>query len=268
MSESTQRVSEPDTSPRGPKPPRLFRLRESVKLPLVHLMNVVGLDWHRRFVPSTKAGLVLSLKRMGWCPDTCVDVGAAWGTPEIQRGFPQSRHVLIEPNPLFTSHLSQLCSRNGWTLHQVAASDGPGRLRFFTGENHLGGRAVPDAQASSFTNGLIEVEATRLDDLDAQSSFGDNIFLKIDVEDHEAQVLAGADRVLSRSEVVVIETTPSGATTSSDIVLRMLEHDHLLAGFVTPWVESRNWPQLQMVDLVFVKKGSPLLGARPAGSRL
>ncbi len=230
-----------------------------MKWPIVRAGWPIGLDWHHRFVPTTLSGLVMVLKQMGWEPDTCVDVGVAWGTVELQRGFASSRQVLVEPNPIFAAYLADKARTAGWRFHQVAAGDTEGSLSFLVTESHQGARVVSDGGVVSGSGSLITVPATTLDSLDAAESFGERLLLKIDVEGYEGQVLKGAANVLARAEVVVVETSPTGGVTSSEIVGMLLEHDLLLLGFLTPWVVSRRWRRLQMVDLVFIRRTSSLL---------
>lgn len=240
------------------QPPRRYLIRESLKYPIVRAGWRLGIDWRSRFVPSTLTGLTLALKEIGWSPTTCVDVGVAWGTVELQRGFPRARHVLIEPNPLFADFLREQARRNGWEFHQHAASDQPGSLEFAQ-ISHQGGRVVAEGEDLSAYGPTITVPCTTLDELDRLAPFGDNLLIKIDVEGHEREVLAGAESVLQRAEVVVVETQPLGRCTSSEIVALLLGADLHLTGFLTPWVESRRRRILAMVDLVFMRRGGQCL---------
>jgi len=184
-----------------------------------------------------------------------VDIGVGWGTTELQDGFPDARHILIEPNPIFAAHLETWAADHGGSFYQKALSDTPGVVPFVVHGHHQGGRISRAQEAAVDT---LQVECTTLDEIDKHDSLGDNFLLKIDVEGHEGEVLAGARNTLPRAEVVVIETRPTGATTSSEVVATMLEHGHFLAGFLTPWVDGRRWRRLAMVDLVFVRGDSRL----------
>jgi FkbM family methyltransferase len=246
-------------------PPMRSSIREHLKYPIVRAGWTVGLDWRSRYVPSTLTGLVLALKQLGWEPSTCVDVGAAWGTVELQRGFRRSRHVLIEPNPMFAAYLQERSQRRGWTLHQVAVSDGPGELAFLVQHSHQGGRVIRDGEDVSAYGQTITVPALSLDEIDRRFPFGSNLLLKIDVEGHEGPVLRGATSVLERTEVLVVETrplVPSGHSSSSQIVAMALEADLHLVGFLTAWSEGPHRRLTEMVDLVFARPGGPVLSRR------
>jgi FkbM family methyltransferase len=206
--------------------------------------------------------LVLALKQLDWEPSTCVDVGVAWGTVELQKGFRDSRHILIEPNPLFADYLQIRSRQRGWTFHQVALSDGPGELAFLVQHSHQGGRVVNDGEDVSKYGQIISVPAMSLDEIDTRSPLGDNLLVKIDVEGHEGAVMRGATSVLKRTEVLVVETRPLAQTSSSQIVAMALEADLHLVGFLTAWSDGRHHRMITMVDLVFARPGGRLLPSR------
>jgi FkbM family methyltransferase len=246
------------------RPSKRSLIREHLKYPLVRAGWSLGLDWHSRYVPSTFHGLVLALKQLGWEPSTCVDVGVAWGTVELQRGFRDSRHVLIEPNPVFADYLQDRSHRRGWTFHQVALSDGPGELTFRLPPSNAqqGGRVVSDEEGISDGGQTISVPAMSLDEIDSRFPLGDNLLLKIDVEGHEGPALRGATSVLKRTEVLVVETRPLGQTSSSQIVAMALEAGLHLVGFLSAWSDGPNNRIIRMVDLVFARPDGPLLSPR------
>lgn len=244
-----------------PRPPKKSLIREHLKSPIVRAGWIAGLDWHRRYVPSTLTGLVLVLKQLGWEPSTCVDVGVAWGTVELQKGFRDSRHVLIEPNPMFADYLQKRSRQRGWTFHQVALSDGPGELAFLVQHSsHQGGRVVNDGEDVSAYGQTISVPATSLDEIDRRFPLGDNLLVKIDVEGHEGAVMRGATSVLKRTEVLVVETQPLAQISSSQIVAMALEADLHLVGFLTAWSDGRHHRMIRMVDLVFARPRGRLPG--------
>jgi FkbM family methyltransferase len=227
----------------------------------------LGLDWHRRYVPSTLWGLVLTLKQLGWEPSTCVDVGVAWGTVELQRGFKHARHVLIEPNPLFAQYLQERSNRRGWTFHQVALSDQPGEIDFLVRpDSHQGGRIIYGGEDLSAYGQTITVPAMSLDEIDRRSPLGDNLLLKLDVQGHEGAALRGATSVLKRTEVLVVETFALGmletTSSSSQIVAMALEADLHLIGFLTFCSEGPHRRVIRYVDLVFARPGGPVLSPR------
>lgn len=162
--------------------------------------------------------------------DTCIDVGVGWGTTELQDGFPEASHILVEPNPHYSAYLRALAAENDWDFYPVALSDSDGIVPFSTSSDLQGGRIWLGGPRQ----GSVEVACTTLDGLLQQSTLGKRLLVKIDVESHEGEVIAGGAKVLRQADVVVVETRPSGRVTSSEIVAAMLALDHQLAGFLTP----------------------------------
>lgn len=222
------------------------------------------MDWNRRYVPSSLWGLVLAIKQSHWKPSSCIDVGVAWGTVELQSGFKDARHVLIEPNPLFADFLQERSDREGWIFHQVALSDGPGEIDFLVRPDaEQGGRVVNDGEDLSTFGQTISVLTTSLDELDERFPLGNNLLLKIDVEGHEGEVLRGATSVLKRTEMLIVETSTLSqmGATSSQIVAIALAADLHLVGFLTALPDGPHRRMIRKVDLVFVRQGGPLASA-------
>jgi FkbM family methyltransferase len=165
--------------------------------------------------------------------DTVVDVGAhiGWYTVLLADLVgPAGAVIALEPFPQSFGALEQNVARNGSahvTALRVAASD-----RSCT--TTLGRQ--PDSDSGSVTIGhrgvedLADVETRPLDEVLRET--GEVALLKVDVEGHEAQVLAGADEVLARTQHVLIELNERALTASgsSGSAIRALLRD---AGFAS-----------------------------------
>lgn len=134
------------------------------------------------------------LSRMKPGCDVFIDVGANFGLYTLQvvkSGFAQEVHA-FEPDPRNIGQLTGNLYLNNMTgavnVHRVAVSDKPGRLSFrlaagtSTGQNRVA------------ADGDVVVEATTLDQ--AFGCKGKSIFIKMDIEGHEAAALRGALRLL------------------------------------------------------------------------
>lgn len=131
------------------------------------------------------------------CPAGCVaiDVGGWLGpwTRALSRRA-SSVHT-FEPQPNLAAHLRKVVGGNV-TVHEAAVGAMAGRATLAV--DHRPGR---DALASLGGTGAgVDVEVVRLDDLDLDAVG----FVKIDVEGHEAAVLAGAARLLDRCHPTVL----------------------------------------------------------------
>lgn len=125
-------------------------------------------------------------------PAVVVDVGANIGFAAIQfcRVFPAAELIVAEPNRTLHELLEFNLARNGcrsYRLVDAALGDGSGTLRF---------QINPAFSADSRVRGLqdgfqeVTVNQTTLDDL-LMPHQGKPVFIKIDTQGYERQVLAG-----------------------------------------------------------------------------
>lgn len=143
--------------------------------------------------------------------DTFLDVGANLGVYSVFLGNSGAcrRMIAFEPGPATFRELSANLDLNfGGTdrveLHNAAVSAEPGEAQFDT-RRSLGPGARILANAGQKAKGrVISVPTVRLDDVIADGAR--DAILKMDVEGHELQALAGADKtVRNRCAVAQIE---------------------------------------------------------------
>jgi FkbM family methyltransferase len=145
-----------------------------------------------------------TLLRLADPGETAVDVGANIGCMASALAAAvghRGRVIAFEPNPAVLPLLR--ASTRVWDvcveLHETAVSDAAGHVDLIApavgGHNQGLARIGRDAGT---TDRLHRVQAVRLDDLLAGQTIG---VMKIDVEDHEPQVLAGAERLLAEHRV-------------------------------------------------------------------
>jgi FkbM family methyltransferase len=192
------------------------------------------------------------LKRIGWAPNSVLDVGGFKGnwTREIQQAYPAATYTVIEPNP----H-PELRTLNARVLYEVLA-DTAKSVNWYstlgTGDS-LYKELTPQYASVSPTSRTT----TTLDALFPTESFD---FVKLDCQGAELDVLRGGSRVLGEAEVLLMECSFAGrynlnAPTFAEYIqtadslgfapLDIVEH-HRIAGL------------LFQVDLVFLRKSSPL----------
>jgi FkbM family methyltransferase len=199
-------------------------------------------------------------------PRAVLDVGAANGTPALYAAFPDADFLLIEPLEEFRH-----------TLNQIAAEMRSARMVAVAAGNTSGTRTLhvhPDLVGSSFylepeddesVNGVPrQVAVTTLDALATEHSLEPPFFLKIDTQGHEADVLAGAERVLAQTAGVVLELSLfdffEGAPSFASVIRQMDE-----SGFVMYDLCDLRYRLLDgalgQFDALFVPKDSPLRGS-------
>ena len=138
-------------------------------------------------------GFLLHYLRPG---DLVIDVGANAGSYSLLAAARGARVIAVEPNPLPRGFLRRSLALNGLSaaIAEAAVSDRPGTLRM-----DLAG----DATGHVVPAGGEPIVATTLDAL----AGGDSpALVKIDVEGHEAAVIAGGLAALSRAAAAIIET--------------------------------------------------------------
>ncbi|MBO0892897.1 MAG: FkbM family methyltransferase [Acidimicrobiales bacterium] len=146
--------------------------------------------------------LVNSLTSPG---DHIVDVGAHLGNHSVYWALSGRRVSAFEPNPPVAEILERNVRANGLaqsvTISPLALGARGGAGRLVIGDAHnLGEVSVePDDHGP--------VEVARLDDLDLDQFS----ILKVDVEGHEAEVLAGATATLERHRPYVVAEALDGA---------------------------------------------------------
>lgn len=145
------------------------------------------------FVPPTGA---LALAPPG---AVVIDVGAnlgEWSVPLAKAVGPAGRLLSIEPNPVVADALAATLRINNLaqaSVLPVALSDvdGVGHLSLTAGDSGL-------SRLSAAATGAARVPLRSLDSVIAEHALMRVDFIKIDVEGHERQVLAGAADTLRR----------------------------------------------------------------------
>jgi FkbM family methyltransferase len=150
---------------------------------------------------------VLHLLRQG---DTFVDVGANVGAYTVLAGVVNARCISIEPIKSAFDHLILNIRLNGIgnivDARNIGISSHQGILKFTKGLDTVNHVAV-GSEASGIA--LSEVEVDTLDNVIAEVQ---PVLIKIDVEGFETEVVAGAERVLSKKSLlaVIMELNGSG----------------------------------------------------------
>lgn len=146
--------------------------------------------------------------------DLAFDIGAHVGSRSRALAGAGARVVAFEPQPLLADYLARRLDPATVRLDRRAVGRAPGRAELAVSARHptvstlsreWRGRVAADEGFRGVEWGeRVWVEVTTLDLLIAQ--YGEPAFCKIDVEGHEAEVLAGLTRPL---RCIAIEYTPA-----------------------------------------------------------
>lgn len=239
------------------------RLRRWVKVFLERVARTTGY----RLVPNGNLGRTWGstldqLVRLGISPRTVIDVGVAYGTPDLYRAFPAARHLLIEPLQEWEPFLKRICDsfNAGYVLAAAGEKQGTMTIRL---NDRLLSSSSPfiEADGSNLHDFARSVPVVTIDGLCRERNLEPPYLIKVDVQGAELDVLRGAVKTLMRTDVVVAEVSLLplfiNAPAFSDVIAWMKS-----AGFVVYDIGGGGGRPfdgaLAQVDLTFVKEHGPL----------
>jgi FkbM family methyltransferase len=165
--------------------------------------------WAKGLLGPSRASLQGSLnhiKRLGFRPRTVLDVGAARGTLELYRTFPEAGHILIEPLEENRSRLAKVARRYENVEVILAAATGRGGQVTMNVHPDLMGSSIYLENEDSNVKGFPRiVPAITLDQLWREGRIRNPCLLKVDVQGGELEVLSGSEEVLRVTEYAVLE---------------------------------------------------------------
>lgn len=202
--------------------------------------------------------MLAHVEKLGFEPATVVDVGVAYGTPELYDAFPGARFLLVDPLEEYAEAIGQITARlphAEWV--RAAAGPEPGEIEI----------SVNRAPALSSTLGSWKghddggrartVPVVRIDDLVAERSLPGPYLIKADVEGAELRVLDGASATLEQTELVMLEVNLfeflPGQPQLHDVVAYMKDRGFVTYDFYGGHVRLLD-DALAMTNMAFVRE--------------
>ncbi|MEQ1697034.1 MAG: FkbM family methyltransferase [Hyphomicrobiaceae bacterium] len=189
-------IDDSAAKPRFKTEPRAY-LRRQLRLKLNDLLGRVGLRVFDR-IDMTSARTATKFNHI-------IDVGVAFGTPDLYELGPNAQIELFEPQPQFHDLLERgIMRQRKCRLHKIAIGAANGEATF-----HLSGPASAsllgtlDKPGRTFPTMLVPVR--RLDDVLKPADLIRPAILKIDTEGYELAVLEGAEGLLPSIDAVILE---------------------------------------------------------------
>lgn len=231
-----------------------------------------------KFVPQSwkenlrlKAGAITlnhrlrNLRRAGFCPDKIIDAGAFRGhwAQSVLEVFPEARVLLIEPQSDCQTVLQALAAEDKRvSLRQTLLGKSAGELRFLVeGSNSrvLTGDWTPGPGARVET-----CPVATLQDVAREEGFADAQFIKLDLQGHELDALAGAGDLFGRCEVFLVEVSwlRIGEVPLMHEVLRVFVDKGYQPYDILGHNYRRRDRALWQTDIMFVRGDSPLIASR------
>ncbi len=137
---------------------------------------------------------------------TMLDIGANAGFHAISAGLLYRSVIAFEPTPATFARLERniaLSQLPNVRALAIALSDREGEASFAINPAHCGANRLADAPGAA-AGQTVTVRLRTLDSLDAAASVGPIDFMKIDVEGHECEVIAGASKVIGRDRPTIV----------------------------------------------------------------
>lgn len=219
---------------------------------------------------SATADALRIMKGMGYAPKTVIDGGANMGqwTEEVRAIFPGARFHMIEPQPACAKALAAIAARDRERIsfHACAVTEpGVASVRMIgAGEGGGGTGAYVAKQGEGQGEMRVDVPATTLDELiEARVGGDDRALLKLDLERHEIEALRGAERLLKKVEVALVEVQfyeveRNGRAVFAEIFGFFSDRGFDLFDLSCLGGRARDH-RLRAGDVIFVQRGSPLL---------
>jgi FkbM family methyltransferase len=197
-------------------------------------------------------------------PTTVFDVGAAYGTDDLYRCFPDANFVLIEPLAEFRATLDEVARGLPSAIVIPSAVGSHATTATINVHSDLVGSSLHLEPEDHVNGDPRQVDVTTLDALRESLALPGPFFVKVDTQGHESEVIGGAHDVLADTLGVVLELSLfdffAGAPSLSSVVHQMAEH-----GFVLYDVFDRRYRPLDgalaQFDALFVPEHSPLRGS-------
>ncbi len=236
----------------------------------MNLFSLIPRSWkeylrHRAGAITVRARLN-NLREAGFSPRRIIDAGAFMGewTELAHSIYPSAELLLIEPQPHLTAKLEALCRRLPVTasVRPVLLSSQSGRATFRLQESNS--QIVPPDHKPVAGERLIEVEMATLADLVANTEFAQCDLIKLDLQGHELEALAGAGELFGRAEVIFIEVSwlrIGDVPIAEEVIARFTQKGYRLydvLGFNHRPLDRALW----QTDFIFVRNDSALISSR------
>jgi FkbM family methyltransferase len=210
------------------------------------------------FAPNMQFGLSAIAGR-GFSPRMVIDVGAFEGdwSKLAREIWPQSRILMFEPNVQKQARVSVVAKELSASLFcELLGADDGASVSFNVMES---GSSVL-SERSPLDRTVENRKLRRLDTLVEESEAP--VFIKIDTQGYELEVLKGAQKLLPKVDAILLEVAIIEINEGAPLIDEVLAFLRSL-GFVTyDILEFHRRPldgALNQIDILFVREDSPLL---------
>jgi FkbM family methyltransferase len=192
---------------------------------------------------------------------TLIDVGCAYGTPELYAANTEASLFLVDALGEYVPHMKSILAKRQGDYEVTALGAAGGEIEINVQLDALTRSSTLDRTALTKTNGRIEVRKVPLATLDSvvqthhlRSPFG----LKIDTEGFELEVLRGAPATLRETIFVIAETSVQRRFEKSYTLLELLTHMDA-SGFDVGSILTANKDAngvIRFMDVLFIRRST------------
>ena len=207
-------------------------------------------------------GSIANLRVAGFSPGSIIDIGANVGEWARNVGsiFPEASIRMVEAQPelsdALTATMHHLGERASYEIALLGAQP-VNEVSFYK----IGTGSSVMEEVTNIDKEVVTLPMRRLDDLDVVKNLNGPVFLKLDVQGYELEVLKGAGAILVDAEVVLMEVSllpyNKGAPLMPEVVAFMNErsfYPYDICGQLRR-VSDR---ALFQIDMIIVRKDSAL----------
>jgi FkbM family methyltransferase len=197
------------------------------------------------------------IKKLGFEPETIIDVGAADGTPTLYGIFPDAYHFAIEPLFENENALKELKKKYKLDYLITAVGSYEGNIKFNVHTDHLEGSSLLKEQVSEFDGIEREVPIQSLNKIRKDFKLKGPYLLKIDTQGSELDILKGCSEILNETEYIILEMSffefYKGQPIIEDIILFLKEKGFTLYDIGEVYYRPLD-NACGQTDMAFVKK--------------
>lgn len=199
------------------------------------------------------------IKSVGYYPELVIDVGAADGTPPLQKSFQNAFFFWIEPLKEFEPSLKKLeqSLRGQYVITAVGKNEGKVILNVH--KDLHGSTLFKETDGESADGAPRQIPVTTLNSLAANYNWQQykKIILKVDVQGYELEVLKGAGDIFEQLDLIILEVSLFRFLQQAPDLYEVLEYMKSIGFVVYDIVGGINRPAdyaLAQKDLFFVKE--------------
>lgn len=216
----------------------------------------------------TMWGSVENLRRNGFMPGAIIDAGAYRGRwmQQMAEIYPNTPILMLEANPNLRSALERAAARVASTTLKIALL-GPENLvehTFYVADADTGSSVLDDI--TRFPRRAVTLPMRTLDSVVGEHDLRAPLFLKLDLQGYEYDVLRGAAHTLARTEVVLCELSflPYYRETklAGEVICWMQERGFVLYDVCSQMRRESDLAVWQ-ADVLFVRADSQLRAKKP-----